>query len=72
MQADPMRVQFGGRLTRSAPVAVEEYVHLQYRVARQHVVDGACQLVGQNRQCLALPVFFLHMGQKLLALGIVA
>ena len=46
VQADPMRVQLGGRLTRSAPVAVEEYVHLKYRVARQHVVDSARQLVG--------------------------
>ena len=67
-----MRVQLGGRLTRSAPVAVEEYVHLKYRVARQHVVDGARQLVGQDRQRLALPMFFLQTGQKLLALGIVA
>ena len=72
MQADPIRVQLGGRLPHSAPVAVEEALHLKYRVARQHVIDGACQLVGQDRQRLALAVFFLQTGQKLLALGIVA
>src|SRR5262245_55881485 len=38
-QADPMRVQLGGRLARSAPIAIEEGVHLKDRIARQHVVD---------------------------------
>ena len=62
LQADPMRVQLGGRLTHSAPIAVEESVHLKYRVACQHVVDGARQLVGQDGQRLALAVFFLQTG----------
>jgi hypothetical protein len=34
MQADPRRVQLGGRRARSAPIAVEECVHLKDRVAQ--------------------------------------
>jgi hypothetical protein len=33
IQAHPVAVQFGVRLTRSTPLAVEKFVHLERRVA---------------------------------------
>ena len=71
-QADPRRVQGGGRLTHCAPIAVEESVHRKYRVACQHGVDGARQRVGHDGQRLALTVLCLQTGSKFLALAMVA
>ena len=45
---------------------------IEYHVAFQHIIDRPGQLMGQDRQRLALAVFFLQAGQILLARRIVA
>jgi hypothetical protein len=46
------------RLARSALLAGEELGHSERRVALQHVIDRPRELVGQDRQGLALAVLF--------------
>jgi hypothetical protein len=48
-QADPLGGQLGGRLTRSAPLLVEEFVHSERRIAFQHVRHRARQFMGEDR-----------------------
>jgi hypothetical protein len=39
-QVDPLGGQLGGKLTRSAPLLVEEFVHIERRIPFQHVVHS--------------------------------
>ena len=54
-----MRVQLGVRLTRSARLPVEELLHIEHRVAFEHIIDRPDQLMSQDRQRLTLAVLFL-------------
>jgi hypothetical protein len=63
MQAHPITVQLGVRLTRSAPLAVEKLVHFERGMAFQHTIDCAGQFMGQDGQGFALTVFFLQAGE---------
>ena len=67
-----MRVQLGVRLTRSAPLLVEELLHIEHHIASEHVIDCPGQLMSQDRQRLPLAVFFLSAGQIFLACRMVA
>src|SRR5215468_700139 len=58
-QAAPMVTQFGRRLARSAPLAMEKLVHIKGRPALYHIIDRPGELVSQDGQRLALAVFFL-------------
>ena len=70
MQADPMVVQCGVGLPRSAPFTVEKLVHSKPRVTLEQVRDGPGQLVGEHRQCRARAMLVRQPRQECLAWGI--
>jgi hypothetical protein len=49
------------------PLAGEAFVHLERRVACQHVIGRPRELVGQDGQRLALAVLFLQPAAVLLS-----
>jgi hypothetical protein len=71
-QAHPQRVQLDVRLTCSAPLPMEEWVHITGRLALEHVIDRPRQLVSQDSQGFPLAMFFLSAGQSDLPCRIVA
>jgi hypothetical protein len=58
-QAAPIVTQLGGRLTCSPPLALEKGLQIEYDPSLQHIIDRPRQLMRQDRQGLALAVFFL-------------
>ena len=72
IQAHPLGVQLGVTLTHSAPLAMEELVHLKSRLALEHIIDGPRELVSQDGQGFPLVVFFLQAGEIFLPCRIVA
>ena len=58
-QAEPIVTQLGRRLACSAPLAMEKLVQIEHYPAFQHVIDGTREFMGQDRERLALAVFFL-------------
>ena len=64
--------QLGDRLARSAPLLVEEFVHIERRIAFQHVIHRARQFMGEDRQGFALTMFFRQVREVLLARWVVA
>ena len=58
-QAAPIMTQLGGRLTCSPPLALEKSVQIEHDPPFQHVIDGTREFMGQDREGLALAVFFL-------------
>jgi hypothetical protein len=72
IEAHPLHVQLDARLTRSAPLAIKEFVHIKGRFAREHVIDGPSQFMSQDGQGVALTMFFLQAGQLFLPCRIVA
>ena len=67
-----MRVQLGVRLTRSAPLPVEELLHIEHRVAFEHIIDGPRQFMRQDGPSFPLVMLLRQSGQRLLACLIVA
>jgi len=72
MEADLVGVQLDGRLTRSAPLPMEELLHIKGGFALEHVIDGPCQLVGQDGEGFALAMLLLQTRQVFLPCGIIA
>ena len=58
-QAEPIVTQLGGRLACSPPLALEKLVPIERGRTFQHVIDRPGQLMRQDRQGLALALFFL-------------
>ncbi len=58
-QAEPIVTQLGCRLACSPPLALEKCVVIEHYPPFQHVINRPGQLMSQDRQCLALPMFFL-------------
>jgi hypothetical protein len=70
-QAEPMVPQLGRRLACSAPLAMKKCVQIEHHPTFQHVRDRTGELMGQDRERLALAVFFLEPGEILLACGVI-
>jgi hypothetical protein len=51
---------------------MEARLHIQHRLAFEHVIDRPSQLVGQDGQGVALAVFVRQLGQELLPCRVVA
>lgn len=64
-----MVVQLGVKLTYSPPFIVEESFLINGDLSFQPVIDGTCQLVGEDGQGLALALLFLQFGQEFLSFG---
>jgi hypothetical protein len=45
MQAEPVIVQLGDRLIRTAPLPVEELRHIEHGIAFKHVIDRSRQFM---------------------------
>ena len=71
-QAAPIVTQCGCRLACSPPLALEQGVEIEPDPPLQPVIDRPGQLRGEDRQGLALPVFVLSAGQRLVAHRMVA
>ena len=67
-----MSVQLGGKLTRSAPLTMEELLHIKGPLAFEHVIDCPCQLGGQDGEGFALAMLLLQTSQVFLPCGIIA
>jgi hypothetical protein len=65
-------VQLGVRLTRPAPLAMEERLYIKGCFAFKHVIDCPSEPVGQDGQGFTFIVFFLQAGQMFLPCWIVA
>jgi hypothetical protein len=72
MQAHPLGVQLGARLTRSAPLGMKEDVQLKDGLALEHVLDGTRQFVCEDGQCFSFVMLFLQAGQILLPRCVIA
>ena len=72
MEADPVGVQLGVRLTRSAPLTMEKPLHIKGCLAFEHVINGPRQLVGQDGEGFALAMPMLQTRQVFLSCGIIA
>jgi hypothetical protein len=68
----PLRVEFGARLTRSAPLGLEEDIPIESHLAFEHVIDGPAQFIRQEAQGFAFVRFFLQAGQIFLPRLVVA
>jgi hypothetical protein len=66
-----VRVQLDRRLTRSAPLGMEEDIHIESRFALEHVIDGPRQFMRQDGERFSFIMLFLQADQVLLAWGIV-
>ena len=66
-----MIVQLGVRLIRSAPLPVEKLLHIEHRIAFEHVIDCPCSLMRDESECFALPMVVLQAGEIFLARRIV-
>src|SRR5499427_4376604 len=66
-QAEPVVVQGGVRLIRSAPLVVETFVQIERSVALSHIRNGTAEFRTQKKQGLARPMCFLAVSQGLLA-----
>ena len=62
----PVAVQCGVELTGSPPFPLKEGVQIKRGLALQHVVDGPCQCMSQDREGCALAGLFCQSGQQLL------
>jgi hypothetical protein len=67
LPGSPLVTQCGRRLACSPPFTLEKEVEIEHHLPLPHLVDGTGQLMGKHRQRLALPMFFLQAGQRLLA-----
>jgi hypothetical protein len=62
-----MVTPFGRRLTCSAPLTMKKGVEIKRYPPLYHVIDCPGYLMGQDGQCLAFAMVFLHTGERLLA-----
>jgi hypothetical protein len=72
MEADPVGVQLGVRLTRSAPLTMETLLPIKGCLACEHVINGPRQLVGHDGEGFALAMLLLQTSQVFLACGMIA
>ena len=59
IQAHPLVVELGARLTRSAPLGLEENIPIKSDLALEHIIDCPSQLMSQDAQGFAFVMFFL-------------
>ncbi len=55
IQAHPLRLQLGVRLSRPLPaLRTEELIHVKGLFPFEHVIDGPAQFMSQDRECFSL------------------